>query len=339
MPDEMKKALALERNGHDKLLADLKAKPDDKARNQLLTRAEAFEFHEDHSASMSPITDLVLALKAVGYDDLADKANAGEYNVEIVLNPTEQKCIDTYGCINTYGPVLPPVITHVPEGVLLKYVRNATQQKEKEGSRRRIISVGSGNGQVEYRLRRDLLLKQEVICIDPAPESYVSFVPSQQIKPQFDTVATFVKECKEAKEIASQSCLLLNWCSNNASAYDLEALSTLKPATAVIVYGQRGEAGSPKMRGWLESLQTRPLQKPPNMDSLDWELLQHYRMGAYWFHTVSAYSSAAAKSLTDSLFPANEKTLRPSDLRKGIVFLVRSDVPFAVCSLPCTEWN
>lgn len=75
--------------GHAALLRDLEAKPPSAAKEKLLKRARAYEFHCDHSESPMPKTDLAAALVEAGYTDLVEKID--QYDNEITLTPAEEK--------------------------------------------------------------------------------------------------------------------------------------------------------------------------------------------------------------------------------------------------------
>jgi hypothetical protein len=79
--------------GHVALLRDLEAKPPSAAKEKLLKRARAYEFHCDHSESPMPKTDLAVALVEAGYMDLVEKID--QYDNEIALTPAEEKLMKT----------------------------------------------------------------------------------------------------------------------------------------------------------------------------------------------------------------------------------------------------
>jgi hypothetical protein len=80
---------------HARLIRDIKAKPESKARDALLKRAEAYEFHDDLSTGVMPKTALLYALSDAKYQDLIDKWDEGEYDDDdITLTAEEQVILD-----------------------------------------------------------------------------------------------------------------------------------------------------------------------------------------------------------------------------------------------------
>jgi hypothetical protein len=110
-----------------------------------------------------------------------------------------------------------------------------------------VISVGSGNGVLEYKLQ-ELGIKN-IICVDPDPESYDKYPENNNcIKPSYDVVENLLKD---KPELVEQCVLLLGWPSPNESTFDYEAVMALNPYGIVLVYETLGGAGGDKLHTWL----------------------------------------------------------------------------------------
>ena len=110
-----------------------------------------------------------------------------------------------------------------------------------------LISVGSGNGLFE-KCCEDVFGK-EIICIDPAPLSFVSDGLTKEFKkPAFNTVDEYLlSPTKKANSI-----LLLIW-PNPSLTYDIEAILKLNPISFFIIYGNYPLACSEDLRTLLYS--------------------------------------------------------------------------------------
>ena len=110
---------------------------------------------------------------------------------------------------------------------------------------RKIISVGSGNAYFEYLLKESYGIP-EIICIDPAPESFLHANTGTFIKPKFATVDDLLdNKSNEYKD----SLLILNWVfprtiDTDYGPYDVEAIQTLNPIRIFTIYEDSGTAGS-----------------------------------------------------------------------------------------------
>lgn len=70
---------------------------------------------------------------------------------------------------------------------ILAYVRVASDGCSE------LVSVGSGCGYLESKLRRDLPATLSIVCIDPAPESFLSYHPKFFTEPQFPSVEAYLE--------------------------------------------------------------------------------------------------------------------------------------------------
>ena len=136
-----------------------------------------------------------------------------------------------------------------------------------------IFSIGSGNGVIEYQIAQEI--KNEIICVDPEPESYYPYPKNHNrfYKPKYKTV----------QDIPSSyigDCIVFIFWSTPFLNYDYEAIQRLKPKAIVVtsakfkdhktindimfIYDENpslesreeyamGFAGSGKMLYWLET--------------------------------------------------------------------------------------
>lgn len=70
-------------SGHDKLIADIEAKPAVGLRDEMLRHVRAFEYHDFKTNKPFPKMALVVDLRLLGYEDLAGKAMDGVYDDRI----------------------------------------------------------------------------------------------------------------------------------------------------------------------------------------------------------------------------------------------------------------
>ena len=120
-----------------------------------------------------------------------------------------------------------------------------------------IISVGSGNGHLEFFIRERT--KRRVICIDPELDDNFSCnkIPESRrnhcIRPEY----AYLKDLPNIDQYIGKCILFLSWpnpenyvstCDKNyVSHYDYESFHKLKPALLILNYEPRGTAGSVKM--------------------------------------------------------------------------------------------
>jgi hypothetical protein len=66
--------------GHEKLIRDVEAQPDSKLKTEMLKHVKAFEYHDFKSNKPFPKMQLFVDLGMLGWEDMQDKAGAGEYD-------------------------------------------------------------------------------------------------------------------------------------------------------------------------------------------------------------------------------------------------------------------
>lgn len=108
-----------------------------------------------------------------------------------------------------------------------------------------IISVGSGNGIVEYGL--DLILKTNIICVDPNPLSWC-----KEKKIYKEPMYSYITEIPD--EYINNCIVFINWSfpSENGE-YDIESIKLLKPKSIITIVetGVYRGAGSLKLHYFL----------------------------------------------------------------------------------------
>jgi hypothetical protein len=108
-----------------------------------------------------------------------------------------------------------------------------------------IISIGSGNGYLEYLFKQQTT--SEIICIDPSPDEYgLKPEESERIMPHF----SYLKDLINMEKYIEKSVLLISWPYPNdekRSSYDYDAIKSLKPNIIVVNYGPCGASGSDKL--------------------------------------------------------------------------------------------
>lgn len=110
----------------------------------------------------------------------------------------------------------------------------------------KIISVGSGRGKEEERLVNELgdygVNGDDVICVDPDPQSFVPAGESKDIvkPPKYATIEDLLKDPEDQKLV--QNCiLLLDW---TYDSYDYDALKMIQPLVVVVRYEKRSDRKS-----------------------------------------------------------------------------------------------
>lgn len=86
-----------------------------------------------------------------------------------------------------------------------------------------IVSVGSGNGTIEYELKEKEV--KNLILVDPDPESFKKYPSHRYLKPNFSNVKNLLKA---QPDLVGNSVLFLCWPSPKNSHFDAEAISLLK---------------------------------------------------------------------------------------------------------------
>lgn len=149
------------------------------------------------------------------------------------------------------------------------------QQLNVLGSSLPIISVGSGQGQVERELC-DVWYDSEnrtLICVDPSPDSFPGPIFNQGMKPHYKTI----DEAILAHPEYIQNCVLLMIWPNPTETsdpedklvYDVEAISRLKPAAIVMLVEVFGGAGSQQLHAWRSLQLNRGFADDIHMELLD----------------------------------------------------------------------
>jgi len=136
-----------------------------------------------------------------------------------------------------------------PDNILIsRYVGYALETNGKKHNYK-IVSVGSGNGSMEFKLCEKLNFPIEnMICVDPEPESYKEYPTDQKyLPPSYKTVSELIHD---QKDLIGTCGVFINWSYPNmiheskSTYWDLEAISLLNPEWIVVVYAKCGAAGS-----------------------------------------------------------------------------------------------
>jgi hypothetical protein len=110
-----------------------------------------------------------------------------------------------------------------------------------------IVSVGSGNGELEYHLsQRKEFANNKFYCVDPSPESYDTYNPHAMMTPDYPYVADLIKH---RPELVGNCTLLLAW-ADPCKNYDMEAIQLLKPISIVAIAENSGVAGGQLFHEW-----------------------------------------------------------------------------------------
>lgn len=120
---------------------------------------------------------------------------------------------------------------------------------EYDPSVKTMISVGSGNGILEYILERKMGPSLRIICIDPDPQSFLENSKVYK-EPEYSTIHDYLRA--EGGGSAQDYILFLNWPSpagyEGGSGYDAEAIYRLKPHFVICLIAldnkEHGAAGS-----------------------------------------------------------------------------------------------
>ena len=104
------------------------------------------------------------------------------------------------------------------------------------------VSVGSGNGTIEWKIREAIGKSFPAIPIDPNPESYVKFpLDGNFIPPAYDYVENLIAF---NPEIVGNCILCIFWPEYGNDTYDADAIKLLRPRKVISLYELHGGAGS-----------------------------------------------------------------------------------------------
>lgn len=111
------------------------------------------------------------------------------------------------------------------------------------------ISVGSGNGVIEYMLK-NIYPDINMICVDPKPQSFIKFPKNgQYIAPKFPDVNELIKT---EPSLVNNCVLLLIWPEPD-KLYDMEAINLLCPIGVISVYETENVSGSQEFHKWRKN--------------------------------------------------------------------------------------
>lgn len=88
---------------HWRLVHDIEAQPSSPERSQLLSATYAYAYHCVFSPSGSPKTDLVAALQAAGFCELAAKVQKGAYDNSAHVNSAREPSLRSRGNGRPHG--------------------------------------------------------------------------------------------------------------------------------------------------------------------------------------------------------------------------------------------
>ena len=113
------------------------------------------------------------------------------------------------------------------------------------------VSVGSGNGSTEWKIRESIQHAFPVITIDPNPESYVKYPKDGKfIPPHYN----YVKDLIASKPGLVNNCILfICWPEYDSGAYDFDAIESLRPRKVISLYEQYGGAGSDSLHHFMKT--------------------------------------------------------------------------------------
>lgn len=163
------------------------------------------------------------------------------------------------------------------------------------------ISVGSGTGQVEY------LLDRNIICVDPQPESYNKYpTDGKCIRPSYAYVDDLIKA---NPDVVGKCTVLIVWPLESKDQhaeqpYDMEAIDKLKPCHLLVIYEESGMSGSDSLYQFIRSL-------PHSGDPDPTKEEQEYRKGM-WINRKQAkvlivHSSVEIKTVTKTIEASSKK--------------------------------
>lgn len=167
----------------------------------------------------------------------------------------------TTGTMTKEGFIV-PTMNYIPAEVTKPPYYKVSEDKiritifEASESAQFLVSVGSGNGEIEYRLVEQFpSLQKKIICVDPTPESFRPYLKSGKcLKPDYP----FVKDLVAAKpEVVDNCVLILIWPSPNhlGGDYDFHAIQDLKPKGIVVMFESTNTSGGDKFVQWRRTQQ------------------------------------------------------------------------------------
>ncbi len=212
-----------------------------------------------------------------------------------------------------------PMKECVPFDLLFKYAKVAMSVSKCTT----VLSVGSGNGFIEYALTNRFKAIQQfpkIICIDPEPESFHPYHQIRHHKPEYASVKDYLLKGNNDEKEANKRCLFLHWPTPNASTFDYEAIELLRPTIILLVYEQWGGAGGTLLHNFLNCVDWSYVQGwVPSAfycDATDGQktIAKEYVACACWFRSIPNWP--LEKNHKANLFNAN---------RDGIVLFCRRD--------------
>jgi len=139
-----------------------------------------------------------------------------------------------------YNPLINKLGLEETVKILQKQIINTTRLFPQIN---KIVSVGSGAGDLEARLQQLFLgkNKMEVVCIDPDALRFHSHDSGKQIalRPDYSNIDEYIQDQKKKGNDFSNCLLLLNWPDNRpayGAGYDEEAIKKVKPVAVLILY-------------------------------------------------------------------------------------------------------
>lgn len=240
---------------------------------------------------------------------------------------------------------------HAPFGIVEAYITDALKRANKP----RIVSVGSGNGRIEWEyLNYHKNENIRLYCVDPAPESHRKYVPNKCVIPHYKSVKELISEDKSKGKSTSEqdTILLLIWpppppvmskTSDATIEFDVEAIQLLNPSSIILIYEQFGAAGSTSLHTFLSLIKWEakckyqeskndPRARAPDISPTLKQQLKP--IAAQYMGTASFWATIPGIGI-----PMNEELTIWNSTREGIILLDRSNSNVSSKrSLPTTEW-
>jgi hypothetical protein len=230
--------------------------------------------------------------------------------------------------MSTQGPETNyPYLDSLGWGTIVEYVQAATSLRLSDAkSCKTWVSIGSGTGEVEYNLAKELDgTETKIICVDPAPESRRRFPKNGNfVAPEYDTAESLTKE---RKDLINECGMLLVWPEpagkkdgddSNYLTYDVDAIRLLNPKVVLLIYETFGGSGSEVMHAWLDCFHP---DKPKNFFQKQFSESASYGLLEKAFPT-SKYQVKAFRVVQKM----SENALFRDVARHEMCLLLRSDV-------------
>lgn len=117
-----------------------------------------------------------------------------------------------------------------------------------------IVSIGCGNGTLEYLLKENGV--SNLILINPAPQSFRKYPENgKYLEPNYNTVHDLIKD---RPKILGKCVLFIPWATHNSEGeYDIEGINILNPIAIISLYEVNGGAGSYSFHRWLQNIKCR----------------------------------------------------------------------------------